>query len=351
MDTAVGYARERRLRHGRADVGWLGPGTLKRRYRRLEWQPSFTRMKVGNIARWINRNSGEFWNSMYDPRERYEIVVFSKVMDRACQDEAARIQGYGGKVIFDANVNYYEIWGDYDIPGTRPTAEQQRDATALTTAADWVVADSSYLLDVIKSLNPRVTWIPDNVDVRVYQGVREHRSRPTTRLVWSGVAKKAQHLTAIVDVLHTLRGVELVLVTDGVPGVLRELRSAIPCRLVWFSERVYARTLRNCDIIISPKRLINGYEMAHTEYKIALGMAVGLPAVASPQQSYVEAISHRGGGIIADGEGEWRDALQRLVHEARLRGELGMNARQTVLERYATPVVARQYLDLFSSLR
>ena len=44
------------------------------------------------------------------------------MMDVRCQDEAERIQAYGGKVVFDANVNYYDIGGDYFIPGTQPTA-------------------------------------------------------------------------------------------------------------------------------------------------------------------------------------------------------------------------------------
>ena len=79
-----------------------------------------------------------------------------------------------------------------------------------------------------------------------------------------------------------------------------------------FSERRYAEELRRSDVIIAPKRLVNAYELGHTEFKITPGMAVGLPAVASPQQSYVEAISDRGGGILAEDVGRWSDALDRL---------------------------------------
>ena len=129
-----------------------------------------------------------------------------------------------------------------------------------------------------------------------------------------------------------------------------QLQSVIPCRFIPFSERRYARALLGSDIIISPKRLINGYEMGHTEYKITLGMAVGLPAVASPQQSYVEAISYKGGGIIAETSEEWHEALELLVKDVQLRADLGAKARQTVLKRYATPVVAQQYLDLLLTL-
>ena len=96
------------------------------------------------------------------------------------------------------------------------------------------------------------------------------------------------------------------------------------------------------EIFVSPKRLVNGYELGHSEWKITLGMAAGLPAVASPQQSYVEAIGAHGGGIVADSPEEWRAALERLRDPA-VRAELGARARRTVEELYSTQVVARRY--------
>jgi glycosyltransferase involved in cell wall biosynthesis len=117
-----------------------------------------------------------------------------------------------------------------------------------------------------------------------------------------------------------------------------------------FSDHGYARALMNADVIVSPKRLSNAYELAHTEYKIALGMAVGLPAIASPQQSYVEAIGAHGGGLIARSTGEWVEALRVLQSDAALRGRMGAFARRTVRERYSTPVVAQQYLRLLKQL-
>ena len=46
------------------------------------------------------------------------------------QAEAERARARGAAVVFDANVNYYDVWGEYDLPGTRPTTEQQRAAEA-----------------------------------------------------------------------------------------------------------------------------------------------------------------------------------------------------------------------------
>jgi glycosyltransferase involved in cell wall biosynthesis len=164
------------------------------------------------------------------------------------------------------------------------------------------------------------------------------------------VGKKAVHLLLIAEALAGLENSELVLVVDTVPECLPQLERAIPCRVVRFSHRRYARTLAECDVIVSPKRLVNAYEMAHTENKIALGMAVGLPAVASPQQSYVEAIGHHGGGIVASTAEEWGDAFARLAAGPRLRHELGARARQTIVDWYATPVVAASYLAALRKL-
>lgn len=304
-------------------------------------------MRVTNTAFWIEAHAG-IRNELYQPERRYDVVVFFKAMSERDREEARRIQGYGGRVVFDANVNYYEVWGDYELDGTRPTEEQRAAAVEMTQLADHVVADSSYLLSVVSKLNGRATWIPDNVDLRVYRRRREHRPGPL-RLVWSGMAYKALPLLDIVEPLAALDAAELVLVADEEPSVLRELRQALPCRFERFSDWRYARILRRCHAIVSPKRLVNSYELGHTEYKISLGMGVGLPAVASPQQSYVEAISYRGGGMICETPEEWLDALRRLADPA-LRAELGGRARQTVVERYSTAVTARAYLELIESL-
>ena len=299
-------------------------------------------MRIGNVARWLNRNT-RIRNEMYWPDRRYDLVVFVKAMDERSQAEAERARQRGARVVFDANVNYYDVWGEYDLPGTRPTAEQQRHAEAMTRHADAVVADSTYLLEIVRRYNERAAWIPDNVDLSVFRPRGTHKERGL-RLVWSGRSHKARPLELLCEPLAAVRGAELVVVSDARPPELDTLREVAACSYEPFSLRGYARTLRSCDAIVSPKRLVNGYEVGHSEWKITLGMAVGLPAVASPQQSYVEAIGARGGGIVAESPEEWRAAFERLRDPAE-RSDLGARARRTVEEGYSTPVVARRYGD------
>lgn len=329
-------------------VGWITYDSFIRPKRHFGELDSFTRLRGGNAAEWLNARDPRSRHELYRPGQPYDVVVFQKMMDVRCQAEARRIQAAGGRVVFDANVNYYETWGDYFIPGTQPTPEQQRDAVRMTRGADWVIADSTFIANVAGQFNRRITWIPDNVDLAVYRGMREHRASSPVRLIWSGVGKKAAHLLEAADALAQVGGFTLTLVSDDVPDVLPQLQSALPCRFVPFSDAAYARELLESDIIISPKRLVNGYEMGHTEYKIALGMAVGLPAIASPQPSYVEALAE-GGGFIATTTADWTDALTRLV-DPTLRASMGRRARETVLAHYATDVVAPLYATVFETL-
>ena len=339
----------------RYKVGWVSHGSFfkynffrrKRSFCNLE---PFSRMRTGNIAECINLNSSLIHNELYNPKTKYDVVIFQKIMNKHCQEELRKIKDYGGKVIFDANVNYYEIWGEYDVPGTKPTVLQQQDAIFMTKNADWVTASSSYIASIAGKFNSNVTWIPDNVNLHIYNYSKQHYQNNNLILVWSGVAKKAKHLLLLKDVFKRLKGLKLVLVSDKFPSVIKELKDAIPCLYQKFSEAGYAQKLKDCDIIISPKNLNNGYEMGHSEYKITLGMAMGLPAIASPQISYVEAIAYKNGGIIASTPVEWQRAFVLLANDYNLRAEMGIRAKQAVIERYSTDIVANKYMDVIQQV-
>jgi glycosyltransferase involved in cell wall biosynthesis len=338
-----------RLRPLRAQlrVGWATSASLvadRATFRGLETSVA---MRIANVGHWVNRNL-PVRSEMYRTDRRYDVVVFVKAMDENARQERERVQARGAKAVFDANVNYYEIWGDYELPNTRPTEEQRAAAIEMTEHVDAVVADSSYIHDIARKLNDRAVWIPDNVDLRLFRPTRRRRQAPATRLVWSGRAAKARPLQLLHELAGTLEGFELVVVSDREPAELTGLRDALPITFEAFDLRRYARILRTCDAIISPKRLVNGYEAGHTEWKITLGMAAALPAIASPQRSYVEALQG-GGGIVADTREDWIAAFASL-RDPDLRRELGGSARATVEERYSTPVVARRYGEFLLSL-
>jgi hypothetical protein len=226
-------------------VGWVTSSSLDNPRATFRGLPAPVAMRVTNVARWIDANDGGLRNQLYERGRRYDALVFVKAMSDSHRDVAERAQSEGARVVFDANVNYYEVWGEYDLPGTRPTEEQQREAEAMTRLADWVVADSSYLLGVVRKLTERASWIPDNVDTTLFRPPRRPRRDGPLRLVWSGMARKAKPLLLAREALATLRDAELVVVSNEEPPELAELRRAIPTRFVPFDLRGYAALLRD----------------------------------------------------------------------------------------------------------
>jgi glycosyltransferase involved in cell wall biosynthesis len=308
-------------------------------------------MRVLNIAKWINRRVINIRNELYNPSTIYNIVVVVKLSHPHIESEMMRVNDYGGKIIYDANVNYWEVWGNFDERNSKPTLFQQQSAIAITKLADCIVASSSYLAGIACKYHPRVECIPDNVNLSIYSKIRKHKRQSRLRIVWSGMSFKAEHLTLISPVLEELSDqVELVLVSEKRPSVMDRLPQRLKMHYVPFSDRRYSKLLGQCDVIISPKRLLNSYDLGHSEYKITLGMAAGLPAVASPQQSYMEAISYLQGGIIAKTLDDWHNALKTLNQDLELRSEMGRLARRTVVEKYSTPILARRYADVLDQL-
>lgn len=322
-------------------VGWIVDTFPYRPSRTSVWVRSgaMLTMRYRNMVLWLNRMG--FQNSFYQRGKAYDVVVIIKTFTEPVLAEVQYLKAQGIPLIFDANVNYYYIWGDYPDPKTIPTPELQRAAIQITRQADHVIADSVYLREVVRDFNPKVTWIPDNVLPWLFRPAQHRAQAGFLRLIWAGVSFKSDELALLKPVFADVAGLELWLVSETRPTVIDQLQAVIPIRWFPYSDFYYAWLLGRADVIISPRSLNNGYNLGHTEYKISLGMARNLPALASPQPAYRTALQ-AGGGIICYTLEDWRGALQTLREDIETRWRMGQIARQTIEQHYLTPVVAKQ---------
>ena len=228
-------------------------------------------------------------------------------MDVPSQAEAERIRPRGGRVVFDANVNYYEVWGEYAPRPSRPPSSAAT-RSEMTRLADWVVADSELSPpESSASTAERGSWIPDNVDTRLF---RPPRRTAATGLHRGLVRDRSEGGTRCSTSVPRLP-------RRGRSSSLSRMRSrpswrasgAVPVRFEEFSLRRYAQVLQEADVIVSPKRLVNGYELGRTEWRDH-ARDVGGDSLRSLEPAAVvrQAIEHRGGGIVADGDGVARRA-------------------------------------------
>ncbi len=100
------------------------------------------------------------------------------------------------------------------------------------------------------------------------------------------------------------------------------------------------------DIALAPLERDNVFCRAKSEVKFLEAGALGLPVIASRTDAFEHAIDEGVNGLLAGGEAEWIEALERLIRQPELRRSLGESARRTVLESYGPEARARQLADL-----
>lgn len=297
---------------------------------------------------------------LYKRWKGYDVLIFQKSMGWRSMELLRQARATGRTVIFDANVNYYEWYGQEYYDNMRPTRRQMNEGKEITQAADGVIADSEFLYGVCGRFNDRVRWIPDSVNMDIVPAWRRWRMADgRLRLLWSGVSLKLFELLAIErPLLEFADRIELMLVTNELDALSRwkpglkerfeALIAKVPTRIVPYRSiegllHVYAEG----GIAIAPRFLDNSYNMGHTEWKITLPMACGRMALCSPVPSYITIHNRTGGfGIrVLRDDREWEEVLDDLLSKRVDIEEEEHTAREVVQNYYSTEVVARKHLD------
>lgn len=324
-------------------------------------------MRFGWIAGEVNK-SEKLHYELYRPWRRYHAVVFLKSMGNHCEAKLAQLKSRGTKTVFEANVDYYTEAPSQNLPGElAPTTEQRRTAIAMTQGADAVIASSTELAKICAQHAPETTCVPDNIldslvpssepPACVQDGV--------LRLWWSGMAAKLYDFLAIADVLIANAGrIRLDLVTGEIeeakrkwpPDVVRkmdDLLGRIPHTFHRFRGIPSLLKLYNCGggVIVSPRFLESPYNRSHTEWKLTLGLACGLPGIGSPQPSYLEAAAAAPAALhICRSSDEWSAALERTLGDPEEACERAIAGRANVMKVYGTARVAPRHAAILESL-
>jgi hypothetical protein len=315
--------------------------------------------------RWLanaHRESGFEWQyDLYKPWRTYDAVVFLKSMGPRCLALAQRLREQGTCVIFEANVDYYTRFeGELRLDAMAPTPEQRTNATTITQRSNAVIASSRHLAEVCAPLNRRVTWVPDNVNLALRPPALQTQPFREGRLQvwWSGVATKLfEFLAAEEAFLAVAERIHLHLVTDEIDKARLRWPLEVRGRLERFLGRISHTLHRFRDIpdllslyggggvIVSPRYLDTPYNLAHTEWKISLGLACEMPAIASPVPSYVDLAGRAGADAVAicRTNSDWTEAFDSIFTNPKRLQETGWRAYETVKQFYETGVVARQH--------
>ena len=163
----------------RKRIGWVVTD-------QLETMPAWPRIDtgVGGIAlsrlHWVvpginNVASESLHYQVYKPWKRYDGLIFLKAIGQKAHSLAVRYRDQRKPVVFDANINYYNVTGVEHYEGMFPTKIDQDNAIT-------IVADSRFIAKQCDRYNKCVTWIPDSVEMDVVPELRAKESRGRLKL-------------------------------------------------------------------------------------------------------------------------------------------------------------------------
>jgi glycosyltransferase involved in cell wall biosynthesis len=215
-----------------------------------------------------------------------------------------------------------------------------------------VVAGNEYLADRARhAAARRIQIIPSVIDFnRHMPGVISNIGRVSRNIPvvigWIGTPLTARYLSGIEQAFRAiaaLRSVELQVVGASAPAAF----FGLPVKHIVWNEATEIETIRAFDIGIMP--LDNTvWERGKCAYKLLQVMAAGRPVVASPVGANCTVIQDGINGFLADTPDRWIEVLIALIDDPNLRVRIGLEALQTVKDRYTIERVLPELASLLT---
>ena len=280
-------------------------------------------------------------STINQPWAPMDIAIFVRIQGPWAQRLQRFLQRRRVKTVYSAVVNYYQYQGNMPTGSHAMSQQQIDDCIAMTRQADAVLTVSRYILAQAKKYNPNAAYVPDSVGRKHFcltKPVSDFERSPAN-LIWAGHANKAHFIDPVMTSLQHL-SVKLTILAEHPPQL------NTPFQFVRWRYETFPSEIIKGDICISPRVLDNSYDLGHSNFKIMVFLAQGVPVLASPQDSYVEVIRDGINGYVCQTPDEWPAKLQAMLQDRAHLAAMSGNAIQTARP-YLTETVLAHYDTLF----
>jgi len=246
-------------------------------------------------------------------------------------------------LVVDCDDAIFHRYDRHSLALVRTTLGRKIDA--VMRRADLFIAGSSYLADRARGAGARrVEIVPTVVDLNRYPEARpKARAKPIV-IGWIGSPKTAPYLHSVKRLLAQMSGISCVAI-----GAREDQVAGGPFVARPWSEATEVELLRGLDIGIMPLP-DEPWTRGKCGYKLIQYMACGVPVVASPVGVNTEIVRHGESGFLASTEGQWVEALARLVAQPDLRRRMGSAGRKMVETKFSLQVLAPRLERLLRGL-
>jgi glycosyltransferase involved in cell wall biosynthesis len=282
----------------------------------------------------------------------YRLTVFKSNQVQGA-DVALRVaRRFGKRFIARCGYLYSEFMERQHGPDS---SEAQRacvlEREVFTTADRVVVTTPAMRYAVLQRYQvpaERVTIIPNYVETNLFCPVPDDHHSPG-RICFVGRLEEQKNPFALLEAIRDLNDVELLVVGNGSLGkqLYEETNTKeLPVRFLGnVPHRQLPGILNSAALFILPSRY-EGHPKTLME-----AMACGLPVIGTNVPGIREIIRHRENGYLCGtSPQEIRAAIQDVLGDANLRGRMGRNAREFVVEHFALERVLEMELALLEEL-
>lgn len=214
--------------------------------------------------------------------------------------------------------------------------------------ADHVIAGNRDIAAWAQKYCSSVSIIPTCVDIRTYQPKDYNRLLDHAKPVvgWIGSHGNLPMLNVCVNALrraYETTPFELHIVTAAKHHNDAVDLAGLDVKWIDIDRCDVVRQLQMFDVGLMPLPDDDPWMCYKCNAKMIQYMAVAVPAIASKIGFNLEIVTHGVNSMLAQTEAEWESALVHLLSNRELRQQLGLAARDTVLERYTVQSSIEQY--------
>ena len=195
------------------------------------------------------------------------------------------------------------------------------------------IVGNKYLKEHVTPHNPNVTIIPTCIDTDLHTQ-KEYKEDPEAPIVlgWTGLYTNLVYLDEIADVIQALAKEHNIVLSIATTRPY-QLEGVTVQHHHWVHEHEIDY-LKEADIGLMPLQ-DTPRARGKCAFKALEYMGVGTPCVVSPIGMNADIIEQGVTGFLANSPEEWREHLGQLISDHTLRRDMGLRARQVIVERYS----------------
>jgi len=213
--------------------------------------------------------------------------------------------------------------------------------------AKLVTVGNKYLANYVLKFNDQVKILPSSVDMlNTHKYIKQDFNSNKVIIGWTGSHTTAEkYLPQIRNVIQKL-SLEYSIVFRVISNQKPEIDLNCLDYVEWNPESEI-EDLLTFDIGLMPLGDLE-WEKGKCSFKAIQYMSLGIATVLSPYGNNKEVVTDELDGLFAENEKDWYKHIEKLILDTDLRKKLGLNAVNTIREKYSLEAHQDFYNELFT---